>query len=115
MKRRFNNLQDLPAEFYFSQPQHGIFSVRGTIKDGQDVWVQLDRVIKTATSTKREPCGFFSSDGPEGTVELFYLLRNVRAVTPEGEKQRRVYEDWLRQIEQDRRDRKPFSFWQEAA
>jgi len=114
MKRRFNNLQDLPAEFYFSEPQHGIFSVRGTIKDGHDVWVQLDRVIKTATATKREPCGFFSSDGPEGTVELFYLLRNVRAVTPEGEKQRRAFEEWLRQVEQDRRDRKPL-FFEEAA
>lgn len=114
MKRRFNNLQDLPAEFYFSEPAHGLFSVRGTIKDGHDVWVQLDRVIKTATATKREPCGFISSEGPEGTVELFYLLRNVRAVTPEGEEQRRVFEDWLRQVEQDRRDRKPL-FFEEAA
>lgn len=114
MKRRFNNLQDLPAEFYFVEPQQGLFSVRGIIKDGQDVWVQLDCVIKTATSTKRELCGFFSGDGPEGAVELFYLLRNVREVTPEGEVQRRVFEDWLRQVEQDRRDRKPL-FWQEAA
>mgnify|MGYP003153660789 CR=1 FL=1 len=102
MKRRFQNIQDLPAEFYITEPQHGLFSVRGTIKDGSTVWVQLDRVIKTATATKREPCGYFSHEGPSDCMELYDLLVSVRAVTPEGEQQRRIFDDWLRQAKMGR-------------
>lgn len=93
MKRRFQNLQDLPAEFHIGEPLVGIYSVRGTVKDGSTVFVQLDRVIKTATATKRKPAG---------SIELYDLLANVSLVTEDSLQQIRILQDWLGQAKTGR-------------